>query len=146
MLKKNKRNDDSSSGSTIHSEGGSPSTIGYGTSITGDIISSNDIRVDGQLKGNIECTGKLIIGPKAMIEGSIICANAIVEGKFKGQLNVKNSLEIMSSAHLEGDIVTSKIQVQSGANFNVTCNTGGKSIKSFTREVDEKGEVVSLVN
>jgi cytoskeletal protein CcmA (bactofilin family) len=48
--------------------------IGSGTSITGDIASNGDIRVDGILKGNLTAKGKVLIGPDGVIEG-------IVEGQ-----------------------------------------------------------------
>ena len=37
--------------------------IGKGTTITGDIDTSNDIRIDGKLEGNLFCKAKVILGP-----------------------------------------------------------------------------------
>ena len=68
---------------------------------------------------------------------------------FKAQFLVsflsKEALEVQETAKLTGEIFTKRLQVQSGAIFNVKCDMSGKQIKSFTREGDEKGEVVSLV-
>ena len=38
--------------------------IGAGTTITGDIVSKGDIRVDGVLKGSINTQGKVVLGQK----------------------------------------------------------------------------------
>ncbi len=124
----------------------SPSSIGHGTIVTGTIDCNSDIRVDGQVKGNVKCTGKLIVGPKGIVDGEVICDNAIIQGKIIGRISVKESLEVQESAEIKGEIFTKKLQVQSGAIFNVTCDMSGKQIKSFTRDKDAKGEVVSLVN
>ena len=38
--------------------------INEGTLIKGDITANGDIRIDGELIGNIESKGRIVIGPK----------------------------------------------------------------------------------
>ena len=45
--------------------------LSEGTRIEGDISATNDIRVDGIVKGNIKTSGRVVIGPTAKIEGNI---------------------------------------------------------------------------
>jgi len=47
------------------------SLIGTGTTITGDIASNGDVRIDGVLKGNIRGTAKILIGQDGVVEGDI---------------------------------------------------------------------------
>lgn len=97
-----------------------------GTSIEGTVRSSSDIRIDGVIKGNLDCTSKVIIGPTGEVIGEIKCKNAVIEGKFNGHLFVDELLNIREKAHIEGEISTGKLIVQSGAVFNVSCVMGGK--------------------
>ena len=95
-----------------------------GTSINGDIVADSDIRIDGTLRGTLECAAKVVIGPTGFIEGEIRCQNAVFEGRFKGDVYVENLLQIKEKAEVSGTIATSKILVQAGAIFNVSCKMG----------------------
>ncbi|MBK8349651.1 MAG: polymer-forming cytoskeletal protein [Saprospiraceae bacterium] len=109
-------------------------SIVEGTSINGNIIATNDIRIDGALVGKLDCKGRVIIGPQGKIEGDIICINAIIEGTFTGNLSVRELLSIKETAVINGDIVTEKLMVQTGAVFNVSCSMGGQKLKSLVQK------------
>ena len=53
----------------------------------GDIVSKNDIRLDGNLIGKMTTKKKIIIGKKGFFNGKLKCENLIVEGKIKGHGN-----------------------------------------------------------
>jgi len=97
-----------------------------GTVIEGTVRSENDIRVDGTIKGNLQCDAKVIIGPTGRVEGEVMCKNAVIEGAFDGTITVSELLNIRESANISGDVTTDKLIVQSGATFNVSCNMGVK--------------------
>ena len=107
-------------------------SLGNGTSITGDLTAQGDIRIDGELLGNVRCSGKVILGPKGKIKGEVTCENAVIEGKIDGLLKVKDHLQVMQSAAIKGEITTNKLTVQSGAVFNVKCDMGGQTIAPKT--------------
>ena len=100
-----------------------------GTQLEGKIKAETDFRVDGSIKGSLNCTSKLIIGPSGVVEGDVVCANAVIEGRFDGTLVVKELLHIKESAEVSGDIKTNKLIVQSGAVFNVSCQMGAQHAK-----------------
>ncbi len=95
-----------------------------GTEITGDIISSGDLRIDGKLNGSVKMEGKLVIGEKGEVDGDINCTNATVAGTLKGRINVKELTALLKSAHVEGDLITGKLSVEPGAEFTGTCSMG----------------------
>jgi cytoskeletal protein CcmA (bactofilin family) len=109
-------------------------SIVEGTSINGNIVASNDIRIDGTLVGKLDCSGRVIVGPQGRIEGDINCINAIIEGTFTGNIKVKELLSVKETASINGDIVTDKLMVQTGAVFNVTCSMGGQKLKSLVQK------------
>jgi cytoskeletal protein CcmA (bactofilin family) len=104
-----------------------------GTHVTGNIVAPNDIRIDGTLIGNLDCNGRVIIGPQGKIEGEVKCQNAIIEGTFTGKILVKELLTVKETGVVNGDIVTEKVMVQTGAHFNVTCSMGGQKVKPLTQ-------------
>lgn len=100
-------------------------TLFKGTTVEGTIKCESDLRVDGFIKGKLDCSAKLIIGPSGKIDGEVRCQNAVIEGIFIGKLQVADLLNVRESAKIEGDISTSKLIVQSGAKFDVACKMTG---------------------
>ena len=108
--------------------GGGINTIDAHTAISGDLKAGGDIRIDGQLNGNLECQAKLIIGPKGSIVGDVVCLNATIEGHFKGNLVVREMLTLQATAKIDGDIKAKKMAALAGYSFTGTCTvpyTGG---------------------
>ena len=54
--------------------------LSEGTQITGDLHASNDIRIDGELKGKIFTKGRLVIGQMAKVEGEVNSPNVDILG------------------------------------------------------------------
>ena len=132
---KSKENGTSSSSlSSSSSVSGSTNSLVAGTSIEGTIKANSDIRIDGSLKGILDCKGRVIIGPEGKVEGEVICQNAVIEGSFQGKLSVKELLNVRENANIQGDVVTDKLLVQPGAIYNVTCSMGGQTIKAFGKK------------
>ena len=112
-------------------------SIVTGTKIEGELVANSDIRIDGEIIGKLQCNGKVIIGSEGRFQGDIQCINAVIEGAFTGNLAVKELLNVRETAKINGEINTSKLIVQSGAIFNVTCIMGGQSLKKESRKIDE---------
>jgi cytoskeletal protein CcmA (bactofilin family) len=107
---------------TIADSSNALNSLVKGTTVEGTITSENDIRVDGIIKGILNCKAKVIIGPTGYIDGEVKCQNAVIEGKFTGKLRVTELLSVKETAEVLGDVTTGKLLVQSGSIFNVTCN------------------------
>lgn len=103
---------------------GSVNLIGTGTKITGDINCDGDVRIDGNLQGNLTTTGKFVLGPQGFIDGNVTCANADISGEIKGTIQTKELLMLKSTAKIKGDIITNKLSIEAGAIFNGSCNMG----------------------
>ena len=100
---------------------GKTNRIVEGTTIKGDIISETDFRLDGNLIGNFQSIGKLVIGPAGSVLGDIVCKNADVEGKFTGKMQVEDLLNVKAKASIEGTVTVGKLAVEPGANFSASC-------------------------
>lgn len=102
-----------------------PNLIGSGTKFTGDIETNGDLRVDGQIEGNILSKGKIVLGSGGTIKGTIKCVSAEISGSFEGKMEVSELLSLTSSAKFRGDMTISKLSIEPGAMFNGTCVMGG---------------------
>ncbi len=100
---------------------GKTNRIVEGTTITGDISSPADFRLDGHLIGNFQSKGKIVIGPAASVKGDITCKNADIEGLFEGKIQVQEILNIKAKAHIKGEVICGKLSVEPGAEFSATC-------------------------
>lgn len=103
------------------SSGIAHNALATGTFIRGDIKAEEDFRIDGKLEGNLECAGKVIIGPQAEIVGNIQCQNADLLGRIQGNVLVQETVSLKSSVVFIGEIVTKYLEIESGASFNGTC-------------------------
>lgn len=100
---------------------GQYSKIDQNTSLKGTIKAKTDIRIDSSVEGNVETTGKVILGKEAKVLGEVSCANAEIEGLFKGKLMVSGILSLKTNSNVEGEVLTQKLIVEAGATFNAQC-------------------------
>lgn len=112
--------------SNKNKESGTPATgsttiIGTGVTLTGDINSTADIRIDGTLKGNITSSARILVGAGGVIEGDLQCLQADVMGKIKGTIKTKEVLSLRGDACITGDIFAGKLQIEPSVNFNGRC-------------------------
>jgi cytoskeletal protein CcmA (bactofilin family) len=112
--------------------------IGNGTEIKGDIYSNGDLRIDGAIKGNIQSSGKVVVGSTGRVEGEINCQNADISGEVKAHIKVKELLSLKASAVVSGDILTSKLAIEPGAVFTGACKMG--NIQTIDERILQKVE------
>lgn len=101
-------------------------TLAYGTKVVGDIQAENDFRLDGSVEGTIICKGKIIIGTKGVMQGTMTCANADVMGTVKGKMVIADTLSLKSTARVEGEIITKTLSIEPQAVFSGTCDMTNK--------------------
>ncbi len=111
------------------------SLIGTGTTITGDIVSNGDVRIDGVLKGNIRGSAKILIGQDGVVEGDIEGQQADIMGRVEGKIAVKELLNLRSNAIIKGDIRAGKLQIEPTVVFNGQCQMGEASVVEMAKEV-----------
>jgi len=100
--------------------------IGVGTTIEGNITSSENIRFDGILVGNLSTKGKVFVGQSGKVSGEIRCRNCEVEGVVEGRVVVEELLSLRSMSRLYGEMKTNKLAIEPGAVFTGKCDMGGK--------------------
>ena len=107
----------------------STTLIGAGTTITGNIEAAGDIRIDGNLKGNLFARAQGFIGPGSFIDGDIICQQADILGKVEGRIQVKDLLYLRGKANILGDIHAAKLLIEPTVSFNGQCRMGANIVE-----------------
>ena len=94
------------------------------TTITGNIQTTGDIRIDGILVGDIEVNGRLVLGNNGKINGNVIATESEIAGTLTGDIKVSEMLTVKATAKIEGNVAIAKLVVEPGAVFNAKCVMG----------------------
>ncbi len=108
-----------------------------GSKIIGTIIADSDIRIDGHVEGDLQCSGKVVIGEKGHVNGTIDCQNAEVMGLVEGKVNVQQTLALRATSRMKGDVHTQTLIVEPNAQFNGTCAMGKQSDRQPDKQPDK---------
>jgi cytoskeletal protein CcmA (bactofilin family) len=92
-----------------------------GSKVIGDLITDSNLRIDGEVLGNVSSASKVVIGQTGIIKGNLTCAEGDIEGSVDGTLKIDGLLTLRAKSSIEGEITTSKFQVEEGAQFSGTC-------------------------
>lgn len=90
--------------------------VGKSVIFKGQLISSEDITVDGRVEGTIEVRNhRLTVGPDAEIHADIIARTVDVLGSVSGSIIAHDKVDIRETGSIEGDIVSPRIAMADGA-------------------------------
>jgi cytoskeletal protein CcmA (bactofilin family) len=83
--------------------------IGGSILVKGDVVSSEDLIIDGKVEGTIELGDHdLTIGAGASVTADLAAKNVIISGDVKGNVMGAAKVELKSTAKVEGDISAPK--------------------------------------
>jgi cytoskeletal protein CcmA (bactofilin family) len=92
--------------------------LGKNVTIKGQIFAREDLTLDGEMEGTIEChEHRLTIGPNARVQASLKAREIIIQGSIQGNVEASDKIDIRREAKLVGDIKTSRIVIEDGAYF-----------------------------
>ena len=114
--------------------------ISNGVKIEGKITSSGNIRVDGEVLGDIISQSNVSVGENGQVNGQINAEVITIGGKVSGTVKAKEKLVLDSKGNLKGDIFTKILVVEAGARFD------GKSKMGDQRDIVEMKESVKPNN
>ena len=92
--------------------------ISNGVKIEGKITSSGNIRVDGEILGDIISQSNVSVGESGQVNGQINASVITIGGKVSGTVKAKEKLILDSKGNLKGDIFTKILIVEAGAKFD----------------------------
>ncbi len=83
--------------------------------ITGNLKTSGDIQIEGQVEGDIRAH-LLTVGEGATVKGEVVADDVVVNGRIVGRVRGLK-VRLTSTARVEGDIIHKTIAIESGAHF-----------------------------
>ena len=98
-----------------NSESSPPSLLSTDLFIKGNLTTTGDIQIEGEVEGNIKAS-LLTVGQNAKIKGEINTNELIINGFVSGTIRSKK-VTLTSSAKVEGDIIHNTIAIETGAHF-----------------------------
>ena len=99
-----------------------PSVIGPDLTVIGNLVSSGQVQVDGEVQGDIHGT-HIVIGEQARITGGIVSEEVVVRGTVMGSIRGRRVM-LQAESKVEGDIYHQTLAIEQGAYFE------GKSRRS----------------
>lgn len=93
----------------------SPSILSSDLTVTGNLVTSGDIQIEGMVEGDIRAH-LLTVGEGATVKGECVADDVVVNGRVVGCVRgIK--VRLTASARVEGDIIHKTIAIESGAHF-----------------------------
>ena len=111
-----------------------------GTRIEGTINSDSNLRIDGEFKGQLVTKGRLVVGLKGKVSGTVNCLCCDVEGTLEGEVTVLELLSMKSSSTVQGDLYYGQLSVEAGAKALGTFRMGISKDKASLGQVKKHGK------
>ena len=89
------------------------SVISKALKITGELESTEDIQIDGQIEGDVRGVG-VKIGQNAKVKGTVYADEVELAGTIEGKIESKKVI-LTGTARMTGDVSHQEIKVESGA-------------------------------
>lgn len=91
------------------------SVIDRHSNFDGTFRSSRDLRIEGEVKGTIECQGTLFVAEGASVSAKVEAENITVAGDLNGEVRCLGRLQIMPSGQVRGKVTTATLVINEGA-------------------------------
>lgn len=91
------------------------SVIDRNSIFDGTFQTTRDLRVEGEVKGTIECKGTLFVATGATVGAKVEADNVTVAGDLNGEVRCRGRLQIMPSGKVRGKVVTQTLVINEGA-------------------------------
>ena len=101
--------------------------IGGSIFVKGDVVSTEDLVIDGKVEGTIELGNhSLIIGQGASIVADLVAKMVTISGQVKGNVMGNAKVELKSTAKVEGDVTAPMFVMEDGAVLVGKVDTGNR--------------------
>ena len=100
--------------------------IGKSLFVRGDVISAEDLIIDGRFEGTIEVGDHaLTIGPDAEVKADLVAKIITIHGAVVGNITARERLDLRASASVDGNVKAPRFAMADGALLRGSVVTGG---------------------
>jgi cytoskeletal protein CcmA (bactofilin family) len=116
--------------------------IGRSVTIKGEVVSSEDLTVEGAVEGRLDLQGhSLTVGTHGSIRAEVAAESVIVHGTVRGNVTAREKVDVRATGTVEGDIRAPRIAIAEGATLSGRLETRREQAtpkhESTTRALDK---------
>lgn len=95
-------------------EGG---VLGRTTRVRGRVHGTGDLRVEGQIEGDVRVSGELAVDEGGAITGDVDAGAVTIHGALTGDVSARGAVAIGASARVFGNMGGAEVSLEEGAVF-----------------------------
>ena len=97
---------------------GGQAVIGATVKIKGEVVSDEDIAVEGLIEGSIVLkNNELLVGSSGRVHADVVAKSVKVDGELHGDVEASERIVITSSGSMRGNIQAPRVILEDGAKF-----------------------------
>ena len=94
------------------------SVLGRGARVRGRVGGDGDLRVEGQIEGEVRISGQLAIEEGGAVSGDVEAAAVVIAGALAGDIATRGAVTIRATAKVEGNIAgNAELVLEEGASY-----------------------------
>lgn len=108
----------SKSSSKSASYGRELNVLGQGLKVRGRLTGDGDLRIEGEIEGDVKLSGDLELSSKGLIAGNVSAKSVTIEGALTGDVDAETAVAIRAGARVSGNMSGTEISLEEGATFS----------------------------
>lgn len=94
--------------------------FGEKTLFEGNCTSEADMRIEGEVNGDLRTTGEVVIGEKGFVRSNVTARDVIIAGRMEGIVKAEGIVRITATGRLTGTVQAGSLIIEKGALFQGT--------------------------
>lgn len=100
--------------------------IGAKVKVTGDIESSEDLLIEGEVNGTVKLAdNELVIGNSGRVQANLEAKTIRIEGEVQGDIVGQERVVITTTGNVQGNVSSPRVMLEDGGRFKGSIDMGG---------------------
>lgn len=91
--------------------------LGRTVRVRGRLTGEGDLRIEGEIEGDVKVAGALEIGDGGSVVGDVSASSVVLGGNLKGDVSSEGSVVIRAGSRVAGDVRGAEVALEEGASF-----------------------------
>lgn len=91
--------------------------VAPGTHFEGTVTGATEVRIEGEVAGDVQIESRLIIGRQGKVTGTVVAQTVIIAGTMEGDVRAEDRIELGASGVAQGDLSAPRVVIAEGAFF-----------------------------
>ena len=115
--------------SKTSTESKTASVFAHDLAVKGDVENHGDLRIEGQLHGNVSGHGTITVAEQGEVHGNVEGREVIVIGRVEGNVMGAEKVEVLEKSTVKGDVTSARISVEEGASVSGKFDTTPREVE-----------------